>query len=67
MHRLVCRRRCYNADEFRDRANNVTIPARGWLVLRRVAGKRPRSTLTSEMDRICRPTRGIFVRIAARF
>ncbi len=35
------RRRWCNADERRDRARNMTIPARGWLVLRRVAGKHP--------------------------
>ena len=37
---LVCRRRCCNADECGDRTKNMTIPAKGWLVLRRAAGKR---------------------------
>ena len=38
---------CCNADDYRDRTKNVTIPARGWLVLHHVAGKRRRSTLVT--------------------
>jgi len=29
------------ADEYRERANNMTIPAEGWLVLHRLSSKRP--------------------------
>ena len=36
---LVYRRGCCNADEYRERANNMTIPAKGLLVLRGVPGK----------------------------
>ena len=43
----VYRRRCCNVVEYRDRVKNMTIPARGRLVLRWGAGKRRHSTLTS--------------------
>ena len=32
-------RRCCDTDEYRERANNMTIPAKGWLVLHWVPGK----------------------------
>ncbi len=38
---LGCRRHCCNADECGDMANSMTIPAKDWLVLRSLWGKRP--------------------------
>ena len=48
---LAYHRRCWDADESRDWAKNMTIPARGWLVLRRVAGKRlPQHSVERKWD-----------------